>query len=216
MKEKNKIRLIQALCIIAVLITIFCIQRTYAKYFEKINTTYDATIKKWVINVNEKNIHNEETLTNVMTPRFFYDENMNTNDTLVPGRYGCFDFLIDYTNVDVNFKFEFDIKQTGEKKLTDFEVYGYKIVSPDLNIAETTTIDDIGEITPIPQVDGKYDFSVINQTIIPSSYIVKKRRILVVFKWLDSAENTMNNSADTKIAGTNLNYTVKIKFTQKV
>lgn len=216
MKEKTKLMVIQILCIISIIITVFSIQITYAKYFEKVDTTYATNIKKWVINVNGANIHNEETLTNIMNPHFFYNEYMNTNNTLVPGRIGCFDFLIDYTNVDVPFKFAFDIEQLNETKLTDFEVYGYKIVDTDFVITPTTTIKDIGEITELTKTDGEYQLSEITQTIDPSVYITKKKRVLVIFRWNDSDENTMNNAADTEFAGTNLNYKVKITFTQKI
>lgn len=205
MKEKSKLRLIQILCIISILITVFSIQRTYAKYFEKVDTTYATNIKKWVINVNGKNIHNEETLTNVMTPQFFYNEHMNTNSTLVPGRIGYFDFVIDYTNVDVPFTYKFDLEETD---LPDFEVYGYKIIDPNFKITSTTTIDDIGELNELT--------SDITQTIDPSLDTAKQSRMLVIFRWNDSDENVMDNVADTKRAGTNLNYKVKITFTQKL
>ena len=35
MKEKTKLRVIQILCIVSLLITVFSVQRTYAKYYEK-------------------------------------------------------------------------------------------------------------------------------------------------------------------------------------
>ena len=59
MKEKTKLRVIQILCIVSLLITVFSIQRTYAKYFEKIDTTYATNIKRWVINVNTKKYKKE-------------------------------------------------------------------------------------------------------------------------------------------------------------
>lgn len=215
MKEKNKLRIIQILCVISILITVFSIQRAYAKYIERIDTTYATNIKRWIINVNEKNIHNETTLTNVMTPYFFYNEHMNTNDTLVPGRIGCFDFLIDYTNVDVPFKFTFDIEQLNEKQLTDFEVYGYKIIDPAFEITSRTTVNDIGEITELTQIDGVYQLSEITQEIDPSVDVAKKKRVLAIFRWNDSEENTMDNATDTEFKGTNLKYKVNITCTQK-
>lgn len=205
MKEKTKLKIIQILCIISILITAFFIQRTYAKYYERIDTTYATSIKRWVINVNGKNIHNEETLTNVMTPQFFYNEHMNTNNTLVPGRTGYFEFTIDYTNVDVPFTYKFDLEETD---LPDFEVYGYKIIDPNFKITSTTTIDDIGELNELT--------SDSIQTIDPSLDATKQSRMLVIFRWNDSDENLMDNASDTEIAGTNLNYKVKITFKQKV
>lgn len=205
MKEKTKLKIIQILCIISILITAFFIQRTYAKYYEKIDTTYATSIKRWVINVNGKNIHNEETLTNVMTPQFFYNEHMNTNNTLVPGRTGYFEFTIDYTNVDVPFDFSVSIEQPD---LIDFEVYGYKIIDSDFEITSTTTIEDIGELNELT--------SDSIQTIDPSLDATKQTRALIIFRWNDSDENLMDNASDTEIAGTNLNYKVKITFKQKV
>ena len=162
-KEKTKLRVIQILCIVSLLVTVFSIQKTYAKYFEKVDTTYATNIKKWAIEVNDKYIHEETTLSNVMNPTFFYNENMDNNggfnNILVPGREGCFDFLIDYSNVDVGFKFAFDIEQLNKKTvidettgnetevdshLEDFEVYGYVIVDSDFEITSTTKITDIG------------------------------------------------------------------------
>lgn len=45
MKLKNKLRIIEILLILAILLTVISIQRTYAKYFEKIGTTYNTNIK---------------------------------------------------------------------------------------------------------------------------------------------------------------------------
>ena len=122
-KEKTKLRVIQILCIVSLLVTVFSIQKTYAKYFEKVDTTYATNIKKWAIEVNDIYIHEETTLSNVMNPTFFYNENMDnnggSNNILVPGREGCFDFLIDYSNVDVGFKFAFDIEQLNKKTVID-------------------------------------------------------------------------------------------------
>lgn len=205
MKEKTKLKIIQILCIISILITAFSIQRTYAKYYERIDTTYATSIKRWVINVNGKNIHNEETLTNVMTPQFFYNEHMNTDNTLVPGRTGYFEFTIDYTNVDVPFDFSVSIEQPD---LIDFEVYGYKIIDSDFEITSTTTIEDIGELNELT--------SDSIQTIDPSLDATKQTRALIIFRWNDSDGNLMDNASDTEIAGTNLNYKVKITFKQKV
>lgn len=229
MKGKNKLRVIQILCIVSLLITVFSIQRTYAKYFEKVDTTYATNIKKWLINVNEKNIHDETTLENVMTPQFFYNEHMNTNENLnnilVPGREGYFEFLIDYTNVDVAFKFAFDIEQLNAEKLTDFEVYGYTTIDENFEITPTTTVNDIGDITILTKTDGKYQLSEMTQQIDPDTETNKQKRILVLFKWNDDDTNTMNNSEDTAYKGntiegdilhTNLNYKVKITFTQKI
>lgn len=229
MKEKTKLRVIQILCIVSLLITVFSIQRTYAKYYETVGTTYATDIKKWVINLNEKNIHNETILSNVMIPQFFYNEHMTTNGenngVLVPGREGYFDFLIDYTNVDVAFKFSFNIEQLNTTVLEDFEVYGYKIVDSDFEIISTTKVTDIGEITKLTKDEnGNYKLSEITQVIDPTTESEKEKRILVLFRWYDGEENNMDNMEDTEYIGKEngeelrklLNYKVKITFTQTI
>ena len=197
-KEKTKLRVIQILCIVSLLVTVFSIQKTYAKYFEKVDTTYATNIKKWAIEVNDIYIHEETTLSNIMNPIFFYNENMDnnggSNNILVPGREGCFDFLIDYSNVDVGFKFSFDIEQLNKKTaideatgnetqvdshLEDFEVYGYVIADSDFEITSTTKVTDIGEITTLTKdAEGKYLLSGITQEIDVTTETDKQKRIL--------------------------------------
>jgi len=226
MKEKTKLRVIQILCIVSLLITVFSIQKTYAKYFEKIDTSYQTQIKKWVVNVNNQNIHRKESLTEIMTPEFRANEHMNNNNTLVPGREGYFDFLIDYSNVELAFKFEVDIKQLNTMPLEDFEIYGYSIV-------ETNSVT--GEETEtITELETPNNMAGLRQIIDPSTDVnnnnEKKRRIRILFRWNDDNADTedtadktgMNNYEDTVFAGevnTNdlhelLKYNVKITFTQ--
>lgn len=69
---------------------------------------------------------------------------MNNNNTLVPGRTGYFDMMIDYTYVDLAFKYEFSIEQLNETQLKDFEIYGYEIVDGDKStVTETKQIKGV-------------------------------------------------------------------------
>ena len=239
MKEKTKLRVIQIFCIVSLIITVFSIQRTYAKYFEKVDTTYVSYIKRWVINVNETDIHGKSAeLTSVMQPVFRENEHMNSNDTLVPGREGYFEFLIDYSKVDLKFRFDFNIEQqntkivtTGEgddavetevdNHLEDFEIYGYSIVRDGTeSITELTTVNDLTELTKI-----------IDPTV--ESDTEKKMHYRILFRWNDENKDTtetedkdgMNNNEDTQYTGTAiegdavhtaLNYLVKATFTQYI
>lgn len=237
MKEKTILRVIQILCIVSLIITVFSIQRTYAKYFEKVGTTYETDIKRWVINVNGTNIHGKNNqLSQVMQPVFRADTNVNDN-ILAPGREGFFEFLIDYTNVDLAFKCNFDIKQLnktlgedGETEidnfLEDFEIYGYSIIETDSESGEKTE-----NITILETVN---DLSELTQIINPSTTNLageKKLQYRVLFRWNDENKDTtesndakgMNNYEDTQYTGniigennvhTYFNYRVKVTFTQ--
>ena len=227
MKEKTKLIVMQILCVISLIITVFSIQKTYAKYFEKVDTTYATNIKRWVIKVKGVNIHEEETLEDIMTPVFRENVHMNSNDTLVPGREGYFEFLIDYSEVDLAFKFQFDIEQLNENALEDFEIYGYSIVEKDADSGE--------EIETITTLETANNLSGLTQEINPTdeSDTDKEMQIRILFRWNDANADTedstdtdgMNNAEDTQFVGTtiegdsvhtSLNYKVKITFTQKI
>lgn len=210
MKKKNKLRILQVLCIISLLITFISIQRTYARYFEKVDTTYDTHIKRWLIKVNDHVIHEESTLSEVVQPVIVEDENMNNNNTLVPGRTGYFDLVIDYTYVDLAFEYDFSIEQLNNTKLADFEVYGYEIVDGDKStVTETKEIK--GVIDPTTELNSSGE---------------KKREVKVLFRWNDGEGSTMNNKADTEFKGkastdekelhTLLNYRATLNFKQYI
>ena len=190
MKEKNKVRAIQILCVISLIITIFSIQRTYAKYFEQVDTTYNTNIKRWLVKVNDTIIHEAETLNEVMEPIMTENENINDN-ILVPGQTGYFEMLIDYTEVDVAFEYEFSIQQLNETPLEDFEIYGYEVIDgEDHTITETNEIK--GVIDPTTEVNSAGE---------------KKKEIRVLFRWNDGEGSTMDNKADTQFRGEENNTT---------
>lgn len=239
-KEKTKLRVIQILCIISVLITVFSIQRTYARYFEKVDTTYDTNIKRWVINVNDVDIHGKgEELNTIMQPIFIENEHMNSNDTLVPGREGYFDFSINYSKVDLAFRFNFDIQQlntktvvddvTGETSevdahLEDFQIYGFTII--DGANTETILIQNLNEIKPVIDPNANtISYTNSGEDKVLNLNADSKVELQVLFRWNDDTGSTMDNAEDTAFAGEVnsedsmrdlLNYKVKITFTQQV
>ncbi|CDD37114.1 unknown [Clostridium sp. CAG:356] len=203
MKRKNKLRVLEILCIISLLFTIFSIRRTYARYFEKVDTTYQTHIKRWLIKINDLNIHEAKSLSEVVQPVLVENENMNNNNTLVPGRTGYFDMMIDYTYVDLAFKYEFSIEQLNETQLKDFEIYGYEIVDGDKStVTETKQIKGV--------IDPDKDLNSANE---------KKRDIRILFRWNDGDGSIMDNKLDTQYRSEEneaLNYRATLKFTQYI
>ena len=203
MKRKNKLRVLEILCIISVLFTIFSIRRTYARYFEKVDTTYQTHIKRWLIKINDLNIHEAKSLSEVVQPVLVENENMNNNNTLVPGRTGYFDMMIDYSYVDLAFKYEFSIEQLNETQLKDFEIYGYEIVDGDKStVTETKQIKGV--------IDPDKDLNSANE---------KKRDIRILFRWNDGDGSIMDNKLDTQYRSEEneaLNYRATLKFTQYI
>lgn len=203
MKRKNKLRVLEILCIISLLFTIFSIRRTYARYFEKVDTTYQTHIKRWLIKINDLNIHEAKSLSEVVQPVLVENENMNNNNTLVPGRTGYFDMMIDYTYVDLAFKYEFSIEQLNETQLKDFEIYGYEIVDGD-----KSTVTETKQIKGVIYPDK--DLNSANE---------KKRDIRILFRWNDGDGSIMDNKLDTQYRSEEneaLNYRATLKFTQYI
>lgn len=202
MKRKNKLRVLEILCIISLLFTIFSIRRTYARYFEKVDTTYQTHIKRWLIKINDHNIHEAKSLSEVVQPVLVENENMN-NNTLVPGRTGYFDMMIDYTYVDLAFEYEFSIEQLNETQLKDFEIYGYEIVDGDKStVTETKQIKGV--------IDPDKDLNSAKE---------KKRDIRILFRWNDGDGSIMDNKLDTQYRSEEneaLNYRATLKFTQYI
>ena len=203
MKRKNKLRVLEILCIISLLFTIFSIRRTYARYFEKVDTTYQTHIKRCLIKINDFNIHEAKSLSEVVQPVLVENENMNNNNTLVPGRTGYFDMMIDYTYVDLAFEYEFSIEQLNETQLTDFEIYGYEIVDGDKStVTETKQIKGV--------IDPDKDLNSAKE---------KKRDIRILFRWNDGDGSIMDNKLDTQYRSEEneaLNYRATLKFTQYI
>ena len=149
MEKKAKLKIIQIICLISILVTFFSIQKTYAKYYEKIATTYTTTIKRWVIDVNDHDIHEQESLTStIMTPVFVHNDHMNDNNTLVPGREGYFPFVINYAKEDLKFRFGFNITQLNNTPLEDFEVYAYEI-RDGADTPVIVNVENLSEINPV-------------------------------------------------------------------
>ena len=203
MKRKKKLRVLEILCIISLLFTIFSIRRTYARYFEKVDTTYQTHIKRWLIKINDLNIHEAKSLSEVVQPVLVENENMNNNNTLVPGRTGYFDMMIDYTYVDLAFEYEFSIEQLNETQLKDFEIYGYEIVDGDKStVTETKQIKGV--------IDPDKDLNSAKE---------KKRDIRILFRWNDGDGSIMDNKLDTQYRSEEneaLNYRATLKFTQYI
>ena len=209
MRKKRIVFFLEILCIISLLITMLSIQRTYARYFEMVDTTYDTHIKRWLIKVNSHNIHEEQTLTEVMQPVLVEDENRNSN-VLVPGGTGYFDMVLDYNYVDVAFQYEFSIEQLNTNQLADFELYGYEIIDGD-----TSTVTETNELKGV--IEPETDVNSAGEKI---------REVRFLFRWNDGDGSTMNNQADTQFRGeantnqqdlhTTLNYRATLKFSQYI
>lgn len=137
------------------------------------------------ININNNNIHDMDSLSKIMQPVLVENENMNSNETLIPGREGYFDMVLDYNYVDLAFEYTFSIEQLNNTKLADFEIYGYSVIDGENpEVVETKEIK--GVIDPTTELDSNGE---------------KKKDIRILFRWNDGEGSTMNNASDTQFRG---------------
>ena len=179
-KTKIKLNIIRLLCIISLLITFLTIRNTYAKYYERLDTSYDISIKKWLIKVNNFDIMEENSLESIVTPTLAGNEYINAN-VLVPTAQGYFDIDVDYTDVDLSFDVDFTIEQIDD--------YAYSL--SDLNFLKCVTVDeDVETEVSLPytvEVTGEEEDTTIE--------------FRIYFEWYDGEDETMSDADDTNFVG---------------
>lgn len=177
MKKETKSKILNILFIISLIICLFLISDTYAKYQEQVRTSYQSSVKKWKVVVNNKTIRDEETLSDVITPRLDGNPYMK-DDLIVPGREGYFDIDINFSDVDVPFTMDFSVEQNETvegtyNNLLDFKYYGYSLEEKNIfyyNLPDEYKQLDFLESTGTQYIDTGVKGSQVNK--VESKYVL--------------------------------------------
>ena len=170
-------KIIVPLAILCLLLCIFLIQDTYAKYITTTNESANMTIARWRILVNNKDIRENSTTMATITPVFEGNDNISSG-IIAPTSEGYFDLIIDATEADVSFKYKIEISSSSSSPVKDLVATKYKI-------------DDNEEVTLTK------DNQVIENTVLHKDN-TKPINIRVYIIWDDSENSTMDNYADTE------------------
>lgn len=200
MDRKSKITFLRILFIISLIISLFLINDTYAKYQEQVDTSYKSAIKRWKLIVNEKIIREQDNLTQVVEP-IFKDNKYVADDIIVPGREGYFDMDIDFSKVDVPFSVEFSLEQYAQSEsynnLADFQFYGYYVEDNDTfyyNLPE-----GYQQVEYIESNGTQYiDTGIVADTDIVETITNVSTSNLNTTMWLGGAENTKTDEITKK------------------
>ena len=96
----RKVWILSAL--IMILITLYQVNTTYAKYYTEIETTLEETIGAWVVKVNDTNIATENDVESFTINAINYNSNNYVQEgKIAPGLQGYFDVTIDATEASV-------------------------------------------------------------------------------------------------------------------
>lgn len=182
---------------ISVLLCLFFIQESYAKYVASANEEAKMSIARWKILVNNEDIRNNNSATTIINPVFPGNENIAEN-IIAPTSEGYFDLIIDAREADVSFKYKIEIGVNENSIVSDLVATKYVI-----NDGEEITFSD-GNTVIENTVFHRDNNSTIN--------------IRIYIMWNDSDSATMDNASDTLATngeGEAL-IDVKMSFTQVV
>lgn len=194
-KRKKVIFFVEILVIISLIVTLFSIKSTYAKYYEKISTNYNIGMKKWLIKIDDYDIISENNWSQIIKPTLIRNANVNYG-VLAPTSSGYFDITVDFLDVNVPFKIEFSIEQLNQNKLSDLRLEYYDGDDNELQL-------------PIIVNPEEADSSVLE--------------IKVKFIWYDGEDGNMDDEADTNFEGEDaldnngvINYKLNATFKQVI
>lgn len=188
---------VTVLGIISLLLCLFFIQESYAKYIASANEEANMSIARWKILVNDEDIRDGSSAKTIISPVFPGNDNIAEN-IIAPTSDGYFDLVIDAREADVSFKYTIDIGVNEKSVVKDLVATKYVI-----NNGEEVIITE--------------DNKVIENTVLhrDNNDIINIR---VYIMWDDGENATMDNASDTEATlGTGKALLdVKMKFTQVV
>ena len=120
--KKNIIFLI----LVSILLSVFFVQESLAKYIASANETANMTIARWKILVNNEDIRNQSEVSATINPVFPGNDNIKEN-IIAPTSEGYFDLLIDAREADVSFKYKITFLPSPDSKVKELIATKYII-----------------------------------------------------------------------------------------
>ena len=197
----NKKKIVLLFACLSLMFFIGSTAYTYAKYFSQTKRDIGTNIKKWNIKLNNQDIKNGANISNLINVEFEGSEHVAAN-TLAPGSEGSFIIELDYSNVEVSFKYEISIDSSN---ILDSE--GNPLTTNDIGISKLI-VDDV----EIPKGNG---LKISNEVNIETE-TDKVKEIEVFLTWKDGDESELTNEEDTEIAVNNedIKFKVNMDFEQ--
>lgn len=185
------------LVVLSIILCLFFVQESLAKYITAADETANISIARWKILVNDEDIRDENTVNTIINPVFLGNDNIAEN-IIAPTSEGYFDLIIDAREADVSFKYKISMSVNQNSSVKDLVATKYVV-----NGGEPITMD-INNQT----IENTVLYGNNNSTINIRVYIV----------WNDGDGSLMDNSADTlaTTSGNSAMMNVSLNFTQVV
>jgi len=166
-------KFIVLLAFVSLFLCIVTLQDTYAKYIASADGTTDISIARWRILVNDFDIRNQLTSSNLITPTFNGTSHIAPN-VIAPTASGYFEVEIDATDTDVSFNYTITVENNEDTIVDDVKILscymnGQPITCTNGSVTGTVGINDVSKVNTLR----------------------------VNLQWTDGADQTMDNAADT-------------------
>ncbi len=185
------------LVVLSILLCLFFVQESFAKYITEANETANMSIARWKILVNNEDIRDENTVNAVINPVFPGNDNIAEN-IIAPTSEGYFDLIIDAREADVSFKYKITLSVNEDSSVRDLVATKYVI-----NDGEEIALDSSNQV--------------IENTVLHRDN-TGTINIRVYIVWNDGDGASMDNSEDTSatISSNSAMMNVSLNFTQVV
>ena len=185
------------LVVLSILLCLFFVQESFAKYITEANETANMSIARWKILVNNEDIRDENTVNAVINPVFPGNDNIAEN-IIAPTSEGYFDLVIDAREADVSFKYKITLSVNEDSSVRDLVATKYVI-----NDGEKIALDSSNQV--------------IENTVLHRDN-TGTINIRVYIVWNDGDGASMDNSEDTSatISSNSAMMNVSLNFTQVV
>jgi len=193
MTRERKVKLfIAIICLVLCLVEV---SKTYAKYIESKQGSTDFAVAAWRILINDTDISSNAQLSSLIHP--VYENNSNiASGVIAPSSEGYFDIEINATNTQVSFRYDISVTSADDTDVEDFVVNAYR-----LNEGAITSLQN-----GLSNLSGTVAHDAQNKMI----------NLRIYFTWLEGANESMNNVADTaaSLGGGSGKLNVSATFTQ--
>ena len=185
------------LVVLSILLCLFFVQESFAKYITEANETANMSIARWKILVNNEDIRDENTVNAVINPVLPGNDNIAEN-IIAPTSEGYFDLVIDAREADVSFKYKITLSVNEDSSVRDLVATKYVI-----NDGEEIALDSSNQV--------------IENTVLHRDN-TGTINIRVYIVWNDGDGASMDNSEDTSatISSNSAMMNVSLNFTQVV
>lgn len=185
------------LVVLSILLCLFFVQESFAKYITEANETANMSIARWKILVNNEDIRDENTVNAVINPVFPGNDNIAEN-IIAPTSEGYFDLIIDAREADVSFKYKITLSVNEDSSVRDLVATKYVI-----NDGDEIALDSSNQV--------------IENTVLHRDN-TGTINIRVYIVWNDGDGALMDNSEDTSatISSNSAMMNVSLNFTQVV